>query len=120
MVDALRDRRTPLDKCLDVWVCWQRRNDTGIGWRGQSALLASEASASSDQLYDRMDNQTAEAVEAMINSLPQHLGWAIRKRCSIVTLWKFPRLVFVDVLVLAEHELEKKLRNNIATGIYFR
>jgi hypothetical protein len=120
LLETFRDRRTPLQKCLDLWLRWLHRGDSGIGWRGRSAMLESDASASSEQLYDRMDNHAGEAVDAMIDSLPTHQGWAIRKRCGLVTLWRFPLLVYADVLAQAEAELEKKLKINIATRNYFQ
>ena len=111
--------QSPLDVCLSIWVQWQRRADLGIGWRGKSAMLESDGSADSHQLYDNMDNNTAQAVDAMICSLPRHLDWVIRRRCGITTAWRFPSLVFADMLPLAEQELEKKLRKNIATRFFF-
>ena len=110
---------TGLDLCLDVWLQWQRRNDSSLGWRGRSAMLEGECTADSEQLYDNMDNNAALAVEAMMTGLPRCLDWAIRKRCGIATVWRFPSLVFADVLLEAEAELTKKLKNNIATRNYF-
>lgn len=112
-------RPQPLDLCLDLWMQWQRRDDTSLGWRGRSAMMASECCASSEQLYDDMDNAAAQAVEAMMSGLPRHLDWAIRKRCGIATVWRFPEMTFGDALVEAEAELEKKLKNNIATRNFF-
>lgn len=111
--------RSPLDLCLDIWMQWQRRSDVGMGWHRRSAMLESESSADSEQLYDDMDNNAAQAVEAMMSGLPRHLDWAIRKRCGIATVWRFPSLVFAEALAEAEAELEKKLKNNIATRNFF-
>lgn len=110
---------TPLDRCLDLWVRWHDRDDSCIGWRGRSVALESEAAASSDQLYDRMDNETAEAMDAMIGDLKIQHSWGIKKRCNISSAWRFPSLVFFDVLLEAEAELVKKMKKNIATQIYF-
>lgn len=110
---------TPLDKCLKLWLRWQSRNDSGLDWRGRSVVLESEAAASSEQLYDRMDSRTAEAMDAMIGDLkPQH-NWAIKKRCGLATIWRFPQLVFADELEAAEAELVAKMKKNLATYNYF-
>lgn len=112
--------QTPLDVCLDLWLRWQHRPDVGLGWRGRSVSLESDSAASSDQLYDRMDNQTAEAMEVMIGDLKVQHNWAIKKRCGLSTVWRFPSLVFADVLIDAEMELEKKMKINLATRNYFK
>lgn len=115
-----RLHETPLDVCLAIWLQWQRRDDTCIGWRGRSALLESDACANSQQLYDSMDNNTALAVEAMICDLrPVQLIWAIRRRCGLANVWRFPSLVFADALEQAETALEKKLKTNVATRTFF-
>ncbi len=111
---------TPLDVCLDLWVRWQHRSDVGIGWRGRSAGLVSDAEADAEQLYDRMDSEVGEAVDVMISDLKVQHNWAIKKRCAIATQWKFPSLIFADVLADAEKALESKLKKNIATHKYFK
>ncbi|WP_431477802.1 hypothetical protein [Massilia eburnea] len=112
-----------MDYCLDVWTRWQRRDDTRIGWRGRSAMLqsdyADDVEGDSDELYEDMDTRVAEGVEAMMQSLPRHLDWAIRRRCNIATVWRFPSLDFTNVLGEAEQALEALLRKNIATRIFF-
>jgi hypothetical protein len=114
---------TALDYCLDVWIQWQRRDDTRLGWRGKCALVESdyddEFAGESDALYSALDTSVAEAVEAVMKSLPRHLDWAIRQRCRIATVWRFPSLVFADVLSEAEDALAALLRKNIATRCFF-
>lgn len=112
--------QTPLDICLDLWLRWHDRGDLCIGWSNKSGALTSESSASSEQLYDRMDNETAEAMDTMIGDLKVQYNWAIKKRCGIATMWKFPSLIFADVLFEAESELEKKMKINLATHNYFK
>ena len=114
-----RQKESPLEMCLAIWLQWQRRSDMSLGWRGRSAMIESDVCADSQQLYDSMDNNTAQAVEASVCSLPLPLLWAIRRRCGLATVWRFPSLIFADVLERAEIELEKKLRNNIATRNLF-
>jgi hypothetical protein len=111
--------QTPLDVCLELWLRWLDRSDTCVGWRGRSAGIVGEAEASSEQLYDRMDNETGAAMDTMISDLKVQHNWAIKKRCGVAILWRFPSLVFADVLADAEKELERKMKNNIATRNYF-
>lgn len=123
IVIAAKVEVTALDYCLDVWGRWQRRDDTRLGWRGKSAMLESDYTEDeeidSEALYTSMDNQVAEAVEAMMRGLPRYLDWAIRRRCNIATVWRFPSLDFGDVLGEAENALEMLLRKNIATRSFF-
>lgn len=115
-----RQKDSPLEVCLAIWLEWQRRDDTSIGWRGRSAMLEGDAQADLQQLCDGIDNNTAQAVEAMICDLrPVHLIWAIRRRCGLANVWRFPSLIFADALEQAEMELEKKLKNNVATRTFF-
>lgn len=119
-IDVRFFNQTPLDVCLDIWVRWQNRDDLSLGWRGRSVALDSDACADSEQLYDRMDNETAKAMETMIGDLKLHEAWAIKRRCGLATVWNFPRLIFADVLAQAELALEKKMQINIATRNYFK
>jgi hypothetical protein len=111
--------QTPLDLCLDCWVRWLDYDELKIGWRDKSLGLVGNSSRSSEQLYSALEIEVGMAVDAMIDSLKTHHAWAIRKRCSVATLWRFPQMDFFSVLVEAEKELEKKLKNNIATRSYF-
>ena len=120
---AARIETTALYYCLDVWMRWQQQDDTRLGWRGKSAMLESDytddSEADSDVVYSDMDTRVAEAVEAAMRGLPRYLDWAIRRRCNIATVWRFPSLVFADVLEDAECALEALLRKNIATRSLF-
>jgi len=109
----------PLDYCLGLWADWQRRDDLRLGFRGRCAIIESENEADSDALYGNMDDRVAEAVDAMMVSLPRHLDWAIRQRCRLATVWRFPSLVFADVLPEAEAALTVLLRKNLATRVFF-
>lgn len=120
---AARTETKALDYCLDVWLRWQRQDDTRLGWRGKSAMLESDytddAEADSEAVYGDMDTRVAEAVEAVMRGLPRYLDWAIRRRCHIATVWRFPSLDFCCVLLEAEAALEALLRKNIATRSFF-
>lgn len=82
-------------------------------------MLDSDASADSQQLYDRADNKTAEAVNGCIDSLPRHLAWAIGKGCGINGVWRFPHLNYLEALVQAKFDLVKRLKLNHETRNYF-
>ncbi|MFZ6727361.1 hypothetical protein ACO0K2_17855 [Undibacterium sp. MH2W] len=112
---------TPLDICLDLWVQWLRRDDNvgSMGFKGRDSILRADTTKNSEQLYDSQDMETAEAVDACVSSLKAQYAWAIKKRCNVASVWKFPQLNFSDVLPEAERELEKKLKNNLATWSYF-
>ena len=120
---AAKVEATALDYCLDVWVRWQRRDDTRLGWRGKSAMLESDYTEDeeidSEALYSNMDTKVAEAVEAMMRDLPRYQDLAIRRRCNIARVWNWNPLTFADVLKEAEMALEGLLRKNIATRSFF-
>lgn len=120
---AARVETKALDYCLDVWTRWQHQDDTRLGWSGKSAMLESDYTedeeVDSQAVYSGADLRVAEAVEAMMRGLPRYLDWAIRRRCNIATVWRFPSLDFTDVLGEAENALELLLRKNIATRSFF-
>lgn len=118
-VEIVVVQQDPLDVCLEIWLEWQRKRSLNLGFHRRSAGLCSEAAADSEQLYDSMDTATAEAVEAMLASLPRHLDWAIRKQCGVATVWRFAQLDFGAELLDARAQLQKKLKNNIATRSFF-
>ena len=110
---------TPLDKCLAEWSRYQHRNDERGGYRYKDAILESDCAADFEQLVDRVDNDVAMAVDAMVNSLNTHHAWAIRIRCGIATAWQFAQFQYDKTLVIAEDELIKKLKRNSATSNFF-
>jgi hypothetical protein len=120
---AARIETKALDYCLDVWQRWQQQDDTRLGWRAKSAMLESDYTedeeVDSEAVYGHMDTRVAEAVEAVMRGLPRYLDWAIRRRCNIATVWRFPSLDFCCVLPEAEAALEALLRKNIATRSFF-
>jgi len=71
-------------------------------------------------LQDTKDFMRAgEAMEAMINELPRHQWWAIRKARGISTVWIFPSLNIADALQQAEKKLTPKMQSHIATRRFF-
>lgn len=67
----------------------------------------------------KADLKTGEAVNAMVESLTIEHRWAIHKSQGMTTQWRFPNADYMQVLLRAQQELERKLRNNFTTGIYF-
>jgi hypothetical protein len=67
----------------------------------------------------KADMKVGEATGAMIEDLKPVWRWAIYKKCGISTVWKFPSADFLSCLADAETELERKLRNHIATATQF-
>ena len=112
---------TPLDKLLDLWVRFQRRDDNrgNGGFRGRDSMLQSDGLRDSEQLCDAIDEEVAEGVDACISSLTAQHSWAIKKRCNIASVWRFPSIDYESTLNKAESELTTKLKKNIATSNYF-
>jgi hypothetical protein len=118
-VEVRAVQQEPLDVCLEIWLEWQRKCTLNLGWHRRSAGLCGDGCADSDELYDSMDTAAAEAVEAMMASLPRHLDWALRKAAGVTTVWRFPSLDFTEELIEARIQLEMKLKKNIATQSFF-
>jgi hypothetical protein len=114
-------KQTPLDICLALWVRFLHRNDNKDcgGYKGRDSILKSDGLKDSEQLYDEQDMIEAEAVDACISSLKTYHAWAIKRRCNVATVWRFPQLNFSETLLAAEKELEEKLKKNLATRNYF-
>lgn len=112
---------TPLDKLLDLWIRFQRRGDNrgNGGFKGRDSILQSNGLKDSEQICDAIDEEVADGVEACISSLTAQHSWAIKKRCNIASVWRFPSIDYPSTLAKAEIELESKLKRNIATSNYF-
>lgn len=110
---------TPLDRCLSEWSRYQRRDDARGGYRCRDSILESDGAADFEQLVDRVDNDVAMAVDAMVNSLTTHHAWAIKLKCGIATVWRFAQLEYDKTRVAAEDELTKKLKRNSVTANFF-
>jgi hypothetical protein len=107
-----------LDYCLDCWKSWMGRNDTDLGIKAQSTLKADgDGFGSEDTSQMRRDNEISEATDAMVHSLKTSHQWAIRRKCGIANAWRFPQLDYMTEALDACDELEKKLRNNVATRL---
>lgn len=110
---------TPLDRCLAEWTRYHGRSDKQGGYRYKDSICESEGAADFEQLTDRVDNDIAMAVDAMVDSLPQHHRWAICIKAGLATAWKFAQLQYDKTLAEAEAELIIKLKRNSATSNFF-
>ena len=107
-----------LAMCLDIW---REHQDCklGLGFKPKVALLRSEGAKDTEELYDATDKRIADAVDAMIDSLPPHQKLAIWRHCEICLVWPFQKLNYVDALSSAELALINLLSKNSATAIFF-
>lgn len=106
------------ETCLACWKEWMGRNDTDLGIKGQFSLRGDgDAFGADDSAQVRHDNAIGEATDAMVRSLKTSHQWAMRRKCGLVkhNVWNFPQLDYITEAQDACVELEKKLRNNIAT-----
>lgn len=60
-----------------------------------------------------------EAVDVMIDDLPIHERWAIRKAHGLATAWRYPDRSLAATLASAEEILSAKMVKNVATRRYF-
>lgn len=117
----------PLDICLECWKVWMTRHDGDLGTQRQNLRSNDEddrypekdsesVAAAAEQ---RRENEIAEATDAAISDLRACDRWAIYKLCGVSTAWKFPMLDFMETAQDAKRQVEKKLRENIATRALF-
>jgi hypothetical protein len=99
--------KSPFNQVMDIWV--------------RFVSLSDRANPDGDSnLQDTKDfMRIGEAVEAMLNELPRHQWWAIRKSKGISTVWLFPNLSILEALEAAEKILTPKMRQHIATRRFF-
>lgn len=125
--DAYKVSVVKLDGLLDCLECWKlfmQKDDRDLSASRMKLMSARDDDA---QGYERdvyaeqlqADYKIGEAVNTEINDLKAVHAWAIKKKCSITTLWNFPSVNFISALADAEAELEKKLRKNIVTATKF-
>jgi len=110
--------------CLDCWKVWMLSDDRDLSASrmklhgGQDDdPIGYESNPYDDQR--KADAKIGEATNTAIEDMKACWRWAIYKKCSIATVWNFPRMSFMDVLADAEVDLEKKLKINIATATIF-
>jgi hypothetical protein len=111
-----------LELCLACWKDWMGRNDTDLGVKSQSTLMAdSDGYGGNDTSQMRRDNEIAEATDAMIRSLQRSHQWAIRIQMGVagMKVWTFRHLDYIAEAELARGALETLLKKNIATRLLF-
>lgn len=113
------DKPDPYAQLMAFWADYMRVDDRDLGSRGMK--LASDADDDRDVHAQQRaaDLKMGEVVNAMVDSLTIQHRWAIYKSQGIATAWRFPNARYEDVLTDARDELEKKLRNNVATRLQF-
>lgn len=113
------DKPDPYGQLLACWADYMRVDDRDLGARGMK--LATDAAEDRDVHAQQRaaDLKIGEAVNAMVDSLSVQHRWAIYKSQGIASAWRFQNARYEDVLTDARDDLEKKLRNNIATRLYF-
>ncbi len=100
-------RREPIDICISIWVRWMHLQDH------RESLV--EGNLQDTKEFMRM----GEAMDVMIDSLPRHEWWAIRKSQGMCTQWLFKDVSYHGALTSAKVLLEPKLRKNVYTRKQF-
>ena len=113
--------------CLDHWCEWMRREESELRAKSQGCIKGGsddphegyDVNALAEAADARASADIAKATDAMIDSLDRHYKAAIYRRCSIATVWRFPRMDYADTLPDAEESLISKLKKNTATRVFF-
>jgi hypothetical protein len=109
----------PYALLLACWVDYMRTDDRDLG-TGRMKLVGEGVQERDLHEQQRAaDMKIGESVNAMVDSLQMRDRWAIYKSQGIASAWRFPNARYEDVLMAAREELEKKLRNNLATRLYW-
>lgn len=109
----------PYAQCMDCWVDFMRVPNLDLSPRGMKLLGDAPPDANVHEAQYIADLKLGEAVNAMVDSLTMQHRWAIYKSQGIASAWRFPNARYEDVLMEARDELEKKLRGNVATRLYW-
>jgi hypothetical protein len=118
-------KRDGISVCLDCWKLYMDSDDRDLS-ASRMKLAAGDTEDGhegyeSDPYGDqrKADMKIGEATNAMIDDLKPAHRWAIYKACGVTTVWNFPSVNYLDALSSANADLEKKLRNHIATATVF-
>lgn len=107
-VEAAPDTDSPFIKVMKTWARWMTLTDH----------QHSEGNANPQDVKEFM--ACGEAVDVMVNDLPMHCRWAVRRAFGLATAWIYPDKSLAEALVAAELVLVPKLMRNVATRRYFR
>lgn len=113
------DQPDPYALCMACWVDYMRTDDRDLGANGMKLTGDGVRELDVHDQQRAADLRIGEAVNAMVDSLCMRDRWAIYRSQGISSAWRFPNADYVTVLTEARDELEKKLRNNVATRLFF-
>lgn len=110
-----------LDYCLDCWKSWMGGDsDRDMGIKTMRGLAGDDSrNLDIGEAQQESDVKIAAATDAMISGLSRMHIWAIKRACSISSVWDFPNADFITVATEAKQELTKKLKNNVCTSVLF-
>jgi hypothetical protein len=106
VVDTYHDQ-TPYQRVMGIWARYTRLDD----------LQYSTGDSHPQDVKEFM--RAAVAIDTMIDDLPRHLWWAVRKAHGICTAWNFPNLNFEEAVQKAEEILTPKMKNHVDVRRYF-
>lgn len=101
------DADSPYNAVMKTWARWMTLADH----------QHSEGNANPQDVKEFM--ACGEAVDTMVDDLPIHYRWAIRRAYGLATAWIYPEKSLADTLVAAEAILSVKMLKNVATRRYF-
>jgi hypothetical protein len=113
------DKPDPYALLMACWVDFMRVPDLKLSSCGMKLIGDAPSDATVGEAQYIADLRMGEAVNAMVDSLSTQHRWAICKSQRIATVWRFTNADYETVLAEARDELEKKLRGNVATRLYF-
>jgi hypothetical protein len=113
------DKPDPYAVLMACWVDYMNTDDRDLG--AGRMRLNGEVISDLD-VYEQQraaDLRMGAAVNAMVDSLCIQHRWAICKSQRIATVWRYADANYEAALMDARDALEEKLKNNVATKIYF-
>ena len=110
-----------LEYCLSCWKSWMGGDpDRDMGVKTMRGLTGDDVrNLDIGEAQQANDSSIGAATDAMISSLPTIQVWAIKRACSIASVWRFPNADFVTVATEAKEALTVKLKKNICTSVLF-
>lgn len=118
--------RIGLEKCLECWKIYISSDDRYGRAKGMSlpqGAIDEDAEGYASDLNDKIlkDNMEigAETNGAIDSLQPSHF-YAINKKCSVSTQWKYPSLNYAATVLDAEKELVIMLKKRLVTAKQFR
>jgi len=118
-VQSTINKPDPYATCMACWGDYMRLPNLDLGGRGMKLIGDALPDANVHEAQYIADLKLGESVNAMVDSLVMIHRWAIYKSQGIASAWRYPNARYEDVLLDARDELEKKLRTNVATRLYW-